>query len=53
MKKRIVGAAIVVAVLVGALLLGSKIFTITITVVALLGLKELIDIKYKLHDYCD
>lgn len=47
MKKRIVGAAIVVAVLVGALLLGSKIFTITITVVALLGLKELIDIKYK------
>ena len=47
MKKRIVGAAIVVIVLVAALLLGNKIFTIVISLAALLGLKELIDIKYK------
>ena len=33
--------------LLGALLIGDKIFRITMTIVSLLGLKELIDIKYK------
>ena len=47
MKKRLLGGALVVIVLLGALLLGDKIFRITMTIVSLLGLKELIDIKYK------
>ena len=47
MKKRIVGAIIVVAVLITALLLGDKIFALTMTIAALFGLKELIDIKYE------
>lgn len=46
MKKRIVGAIIVVAFLITALVLGDKVFAVTITLAALLGLKELIDIKY-------
>jgi len=47
MKKRIVGAIIVVTVLVTSLLLGDKVFALTITASGILGLKELIDIKYK------
>jgi len=47
MKKRIVGAIIVVVILVAALLLGEKIFAVVVTVAALFGLKELIDIKYE------
>ena len=46
MKKRIVGAIIVVAVLVVSLLLGEIPFALVVTVAALFGLKELIDIKY-------
>ena len=46
MKKRILGAAIVVLILLGGFLLGDKVFAIVMTGVALLGLKELIDIKY-------
>ena len=47
MKKRILGAAIVLIILIGSLLLGGEVFTITMTIAALFGLKELIDIKYK------
>jgi len=47
MKKRILGAIIVVAVLIAALLISEKIFALVMSVVALFGLKELIDIKYE------
>ena len=47
MKKRLLGGTLVVILLLGALLLGNKIFRITMTIVSLFGLKELIDIKYK------
>ena len=47
MKKRLVGAFIILTILISAVLLGDKIFTITMTVAALLGLKEIIDIKYE------
>lgn len=47
MKKRIVGAIIVLFVLMTSLILGDKIFGIVMSVLALLGLKEIIDIKYK------
>lgn len=50
MKKRIIGAIIVVAVLLGGALLGPKVFALVITGIALLGLKELINIKYEKHD---
>jgi len=47
MKQRIVGAIIVVTALIASLLLGEHIFTIVMTIAALFGLKELIDIKYE------
>lgn len=47
MKQRIIGAIIVVAILITSLLLGPKIFAVTMTLAALIGLKELIDIKYQ------
>lgn len=47
MKKRIVGAFIVVTVLVVSLLLGEIPFALVMTVASLFGLKELIDIKYE------
>lgn len=50
MKKRIIGAVIVVSVLTLALLVGDKVFAFVITGAALLGLKELIDIKYERED---
>ena len=50
MKKRIIGAIIVVAVLVTSLLLGKIPFALVVTLSALFGLKELIDIKYDGHD---
>lgn len=50
MKKRILGGAIVLIVLITSILLGDIPFAITISLVALLGLKELIDIKYKNKD---
>ena len=50
MKKRILGGAIVLIVLIASILLGDIPFAITISLVALLGLKELIDIKYKNKD---
>lgn len=50
MKKRILGGAIVLIVLITSILLGDIQFAITISLVALLGLKELIDIKYKNKD---
>ena len=43
MKKRILGGAIVLIVLITSILLGDIPFAITISLVALLGLKELID----------
>lgn len=46
MKKRTLGALIVVLVLAGAFLLGKEIFTVVMTILGLLGLRELIDIKY-------
>ena len=50
MKKRIIGAIIVVAILVGGAFLGPNIFALVMTGIALLGLKELINIKYEKHD---
>lgn len=47
MKKRIIGAGIVLMVLIVSLILGDKVFGIVMTVAAVLGFKELIDIKYK------
>ena len=47
MKRRLLGAFIVLFILITSLILGEISFSITMTVVALLGLKELIDIKYK------
>ena len=47
MKKRLLGAFIVLFILITSLLLGNTVFSITVTVVSLLGLRELIDIKYK------
>ena len=47
MKKRIIGAIIVVVVLVTSLLLGEIPFALVMTGAALFGLKELIDIKYE------
>ena len=47
MKKRLLGAFIVLFILITSLLLGNTVFSITMTVVSLLGLRELIDIKYK------
>ena len=46
MKKRIIGAIIVVAVLVTSIILGELPFAVVVTLSALFGLKELIDIKY-------
>ena len=50
MKKRILGGTIVLIVLITSILLGDIPFALTISLVALLGLKELIDIKYKNKD---
>lgn len=47
MKKRILGGAIVLLVLITSIILGNIPFAITMTIVSILGLKELIDIKYK------
>ncbi len=46
MKKRIFGAVIVLTILICSLIYSDKIFALIITIAALLGLKELIDIKY-------
>lgn len=46
MKKRMLGALIVVLILVGAFLSGQEVFTVVMTILGLLGLRELIDIKY-------
>ena len=45
MKKRLLGGALVVIVLLGALLIGDKIFRLVMTIVSLLGLKELMIMK--------
>lgn len=50
MKKRIFGAIIVVSVLVIGALLGTHVFALVMTGASLLGLKELIDIKYERRD---
>ena len=47
MKKRLLGGAIVVGILLLAFLLGNTVFRIVMTITSLLGLKELIEIKYK------
>ena len=47
MKKRLIGAFIVLSVLITSLILGDNVFAIVISIIALLGLKELIDIKFK------
>lgn len=47
MKKRLLGGFIVVFLLLISLLLGKEIFRVVMTITSILGLKELIDIKYK------
>lgn len=50
MKKRLIGAVIVVGILLLGLILGNISFTIVISVLSLLGLKEIINIKYEKKD---
>ena len=50
MKKRVLGAIIVLVLLIVPLLISDKIFGVVMTVVSIMGLKELIDIKYKDKD---
>ena len=45
MKKRVLGAIIVLVLLIVPLLISDKIFGVVMTVVSIMGLKELIDIK--------
>ena len=47
MKKRLLGGALVVGILLLAFLLGNIVFRIVMTITSILGLKELLDIKYK------
>lgn len=47
MKKRLFGAALVVSILLFAFFGGNVIFKIIMTIISMLGLRELIDIKYK------
>ena len=47
MKKRTLGAIIILVPLITAVLLGEKVFAVVMAVVGLFGLKELIDIKYE------
>ena len=47
MKKRILGAIIILLILLIGIIPSSFVFTLVMTGVALLGLKELIDIKYE------
>lgn len=47
MKKRLFGGAIVVGILLFGFLGGDVIFKIIMTIISMLGLRELIDIKYK------
>ena len=47
MKKRLLGGALVVGILLLAFLLGNTVFRIVMAITSILGLKELIDIKYK------
>lgn len=47
MKKRLFGGALVVGILLFAFLGGNVIFKIIMTIISMLGLRELIDIKYK------
>ena len=49
MKKRLLGGALVILLL--AFLLGNIVFRIVMTITSILGLKELIDIKYKRKIY--
>ena len=46
MKKRLLGATIVLTILISSLAMGNIPFTIVITLISLLAQKELIDIKY-------
>ncbi len=47
MKLRIIGAILFLGILICSFLLGEKVFALVMTIMAILGLKELIDIKYK------
>ena len=47
MKKRVLGAIIVLGVLITSLILGDTIFALVMTLVSTLGLRELIEIKYE------
>lgn len=47
MKKRLFGGALVVGILLFAFFGGNVIFKIIMTIISMLGLRELIDIKYK------
>ncbi len=47
MKKRLFGGALVVGILLFTFLGGNVIFKIIMTIISMLGLRELIDIKYK------
>lgn len=50
MKKRLVGASIVVLVLAISIIISPKLFGVVMSLLALLGMKELIDIKYNKKD---
>lgn len=50
MKSRVAGAILVLLILISSLLIGYKAFGIVMTLIAIIGLKELIDIKYEKND---
>ncbi len=47
MKDRVVGAVILVIILIGSIIAGSKIFGLVMLLIAILGFNELFDINYK------
>ena len=46
MKKRILGAVVLMAILIGSVLMGYRAFAIVMLICALLGYRELVNIKY-------
>ena len=46
MKKRTIGAIILLVILIGSLLISTKVFSLVMLAAALLGFREIINIKY-------
>ena len=50
MKNRIIGAAMLLIILIGSLFISAKFFAIVMLIVAILGYRELINIKFGKHE---